>query len=122
MPKILLIDDDPLVRYSLTRVLQSAGHEVIEAEDGVAGLRKFQTTRPDLVVTDIVMPEQDGLGLISDIRRQNRDTPILVISGGGDRLGLEFLLLAQNMGANAILAKPFDNAVLLEKVAALTGG
>ena len=119
MAKILLIDDDELVRYSLTRVLQGPGHEVVQAPDGVEGLRLFRSAPPALVITDIVMPEQDGLGLISEIRKLDKRVPILVMSGGGDKLGTDFLVLAQLMGANAILAKPFDNAVLLGKIASL---
>lgn len=122
MTKILLVDDDELVRYSVARVLSSAGYEVIEADNGVAGLRKFKAERPDLVVTDIVMPEQDGLGLLGELRAIDRSTPILVMSGGGEIVGMDYLLLADKMGASDILAKPFDNAVLLTKVAGLLMG
>jgi DNA-binding response OmpR family regulator len=122
MAKILVVDDDELVRYSLARVLSSAGHEVIEAADGVTGLRKFRASRPELVVTDIVMPEQDGLGLLNELRRIDQKTPIMVISGGGEIAGTDFLLLAEKLGANDILAKPFDNSVLLGKVATLLAG
>lgn len=122
MAKILLVDDDELVRYSLARVLSSAGHEVIEAVDGVSGLRTFRASRPELVVTDIVMPEQDGLGLLNELRSIDQKTPIMVISGGGEIIGTDFLILAEKLGANDILAKPFDNSVLLGKVATLLAG
>lgn len=119
MAKILLVDDDELVRYSLARVLTGAGYEVVEAEDGVAGLRKYKTLKPDLVLTDIVMPEQDGLGLLNQLRSIDKKIPILVMSGGGERLGMDYLLLADKFGASAIIAKPFDNAVLLTKISGL---
>lgn len=119
MPKILLVDDDETVRYSLQRVLTHAGYEVVEAADGQQALARFASTRPDLIITDIVMPEQDGLGLLNSVRSRNTKVPILVISGGGATMGMDYLLMAQTMGADAILAKPFDNNVLLTKVARL---
>ncbi len=121
MPKILLVEDDETVRYSLSRVLIHAGYDVVEAADGRQALARFTASRPDLIVTDVVMPEEDGLGLLNSVRKRDARVPILVISGGGEIMGMDYLLMAKNIGANAILAKPFDNSVLLSKVATLLG-
>lgn len=119
MPRILLVEDDALVRYSLSRVLTEAGYQVIEAEDGLAGVRQFKAVKPDLVITDILMPEQDGIGLINELIRIDKDVRILAISGGGEMLGIDYLQMAGHLGAAGIIAKPFANNVLLEKVALL---
>ncbi len=120
MKRILLVEDDALARYSINRVLTTAGYEVEEASDGVQALRKFKIMRPDLVITDIVMPEQDGIGLINALIAIDKNVRVLAISGGGERMGMDYLEMAQVLGARASIAKPFRNEILLEKVAQLT--
>ena len=70
--KILVIDDDYLVRYTLARILQSQGYEVVTAADGESGMTLFRSAAPDLVITDIIMPEQEG---IETIRQRRRELP-----------------------------------------------
>ena len=116
MAKILLVDDDELVRYALTRVLTSAGHQVDVAENGLKAIRQFKLSPPDLVLTDIVMPDQDGLELLREIGELNAQMPVVVMTGGGEIMGQDYLLFADRLGASAIILKPFENAVLLSKI------
>jgi DNA-binding NtrC family response regulator len=105
---ILIIDDDDSLRVTMRKILQLAGHTVEEAEDGEVGLSVFRARPADLVVTDLVMPEKEGIETIQELREESPDLPILAISGGTsvDRDGP--LLDAEAFGANASLAKPFD--------------
>jgi len=116
MTKILLIDDDLLVRRSLSRILQSAGYEVATATNGNSGLAIFRSEHPDIVITDIIMPDQDGIGTILQIRQENPAVKIVAISGGGRHLGTDMLNAARKLGADEILAKPFDAEELLQAI------
>lgn len=116
MAKILLVDDDELVRYALTRVLTGAGHQVEVAENGLKASLQFKLSPPDLVLTDVVMPDQDGLELLREISELNSQIPVVVMTGGGEIVGQDYLLFADRLGASAIIAKPFENSVLLSKI------
>jgi len=122
MALILMIDDDPSVRRMTRRILEAAGHEVIEADDGSQGLKLFAERQPQLVITDIVMPDKEGIGTILDIRRVDKDVGIIAVSGGGVDIGLGYLKVATRMGANAALAKPFMAAELTDLVEAVLSG
>jgi len=100
MCRVLVVDDEPDLRFVLRRVFERAGHEVFEAGDGAAALRSVAQSRPDLVVTDIMMPVMDGVELISRLRAEpgTKEIPILSVSG-------DWQLAAC---ADAVLAKPFD--------------
>jgi DNA-binding response OmpR family regulator len=114
--KILVIDDDEVVRHSLTLILEDGRYEVMTAEDGLRGMALFRRERPDLVITDIIMPEQEGIQTISEMRKERSDTKIIAISGSG-RLGdADFLAMARQLGAADIVAKPFDPDDLLSRV------
>jgi len=114
--KILVIDDDSGMRYTLTRVLTSGGHEVVTAEDGDRGMDAVRRLAPELVITDIFMPEQEGIETIRQIRRERPATKIMAISGSisGDRF--DVLEIARLLGADDALQKPFDAAELLSRV------
>jgi len=114
--KILVIDDDPLVRRTVEKIVQRAGHEVHVAGDGRRGMALFRQQRPDLVITDVIMPEQEGLGTIMMIRREQPDAKIIVISGGGRMGNLNVLEAAEQLGADRVVAKPFDPTALLDLV------
>lgn len=117
MASILVIDDEPQVRRLLQQMLVRAGHEVVEAADGVQGLAVARERRPDLVVTDLLMPNKEGIETIRDLRRVDPGLPILVISGDpGSALYLE---MAKLLGAHAALTKPFRAAELVQSVAEL---
>jgi len=116
MPKILIIDDDAGARRMITRILVESGHEVIEAEDGVDGVRKYGEERPNLIITDIIMPEKEGIQTITDIRSSGSTVGIIAISGGGSGGGNLYLNMAEELGADAVLAKPFRPSELLALV------
>lgn len=116
MKKILLIDDDDFFRTMLRQLLEKAGYEVWEAEDGLKGCKLFKQCAPDLLITDLVMPEQEGIGTIREIRAQNRTLPIIAISGGGRLHPDSYLPLAQALGAQKTFAKPFNNQEFLTAV------
>jgi DNA-binding response OmpR family regulator len=105
--KILVIDDDPMVRSTISRILSHNGFEVNLAEDGVRGLASFRSQRPDLVITDIIMPEKEGIETITEIRRDFPGTKIIAISGGGRIGNADFLSMAKRLGATEVISKPF---------------
>jgi DNA-binding response OmpR family regulator len=121
MARILVIDDEDLILATLNNVLSLAGHEVLTARDGAQGLAMFERQPVDLVVTDIIMPEKEGVETIIELRRRRPNLPIIAISGGG-RIKMkseEILVAAAKLGANEILAKPFEPAALCAAVARL---
>jgi CheY-like chemotaxis protein len=122
MPKILVIDDDAIVRQTLTTVLEDGGYEVFMADDGLRGMTAFRSGRPDLVITDIIMPEQEGLQTITEIRRERPDAKIIAISGGGRIANTDFLKMAKALGAMAAIPKPFDPDELVSVVRACLAG
>jgi len=120
--KILLIDDDPLLRRTVARMLIADGHEVLTAPDGMRGVAVFHQERPDLVITDMVMPEQQGGETILEIRRDDPEVKIIAISGGGACSADELLDTARLLGADGALEKPFRGDELLRCIRALAGG
>ena len=116
MARILLIEDDEKFRKMLVLLLSSSGHEVIDAEDGKKGMRAFGQSAFDLVITDIFMPEQDGLEVVRHLGKQTGDVKILVISGGGLEGTFQYLEYAEKFGADKTLIKPFENHELLDAV------
>jgi DNA-binding response OmpR family regulator len=120
--RILVIDDDPVVRGMLVEMLRREGYDVDEAEDGRAGMRQFRKQPAALVITDVVMPEQEGLETLMQLRHASPTVLVIAISGGG-RVGPEsYLNSARTLGANAILAKPFGREELLEAVNRVLAG
>ena len=105
MAQILVIEDDELHRSLLVSVLAGAGHAVTEAADGKRGLEAAKLNIPDLVVTDLVMPEKEGIETIMELRRQFPEIGIIAMSGAGH--ASTYLELASKLGAQATLAKPF---------------
>ena len=108
MTKILVIDDDAVVRTTIEQILEVAGYQVLCAEDGVRGMAVFRDEAPDLIITDIIMPEQEGIQTIAEMRKEKPDAKILAISGGGRVANTDFLRIARALGAMGALAKPFD--------------
>jgi len=106
MARILVIDDEPGIRKLLRQILEADGHEVVEAQDGGEGLRYYRLQPVDLVITDILMPGEDGLSGIREIRREFPHARIIAISGGGETGQLNFLSHARDLGARFTLSKP----------------
>jgi DNA-binding response OmpR family regulator len=117
MAKILIIDDDPQVRKLVGRILTAQGHDVAVAEDGNDGLRRFRAEQPGLVISDLLMPEKEGIETILEIRRLSPAIPILAISGDSG----VFLDIATKLGASRALPKPFRSAELIAAVNELLG-
>jgi DNA-binding response OmpR family regulator len=116
MPTLLLVEDNPDIRRLVDRALKGAGYDVTSTPDGKAALRLLETTTFDIVLTDIVMPEMDGLELIRAVRKSNKATRIIGMSGGGRGSSENYLTLAENFGAESTLQKPFTIEELLAKV------
>ena len=116
MARILIIDDEPSVRELLITMLMEEGHEVVEAADGKAGLRLLQERPADLVITDLIMPEKEGIETIMDLRRDFPDVKIIAMSGGGIIQAQDYLGMAQGMGAHRVFEKPFGVGAMLTAV------
>jgi YesN/AraC family two-component response regulator len=117
--KILIIDDDELIRLTMKSALKKLGCTVFEAENGNGGVTLFQKERPDLVITDILMPDKEGLETISEIHALDPKAKIIAISGGGSARNMAFLQLAQKIGASHIMSKPIRPDDLLKAVKSL---
>ncbi len=114
--RVLVIDDDAVVRGMLAEMLRREGYEVDEAEDGRVGMRRFRESPAALVITDVVMPEQEGLETLMQLRHDFPAVKVIAISGGG-RVGPDaYLNSARTLGAHGILAKPFGREELLNVV------
>jgi DNA-binding response OmpR family regulator len=118
--RLLVIDDDNLVRAALTDMLQTAGFEVVTASNGRIGLELLDITPVDAIITDILMPEQEGLETIREARQRYPDIRILAISGGGAGGGeTQLLRFAESFGADQTLPKPFTGSQLVAAVRTL---
>jgi len=113
---ILLIDDDPLVAFTVERMLQGAGHTIVRATDGEKGIKILKDGKVDLVITDIIMPVKEGIETIREIREHDAKIPVIAVSGGGHGSGGNYLRMAQALGATEVLAKPFEQDELLAAV------
>ncbi|OOZ40296.1 hypothetical protein BOW53_08290 [Solemya pervernicosa gill symbiont] len=109
MAKILIVDDEEPVRAMLRDMLEVHEHEVEEAVDGRDAIECYRRGHFDMVITDLVMPDMNGLDLIMALREEKKDVKILAISGGGGIVGrFDYLPIAKLIGAESILKKPFD--------------
>lgn len=107
MSHILVIDDDEQIRELINIMLEGEGHSVVLAEDGMVGLKKLEEAEFDLIITDIIMPNQEGIETIVQIKSKNPRTKILAISGGGRVGSTNYLTLAENFGVDSTMSKPF---------------
>ena len=114
MARILFIDDSADARAIGRATFRSTGHEVTEATNGVEGMRLYRERPFDLVVTDIFMPEKDGLQTIQELRHEFGDVRIIAISGGSVETPGDYLPLAKRLGANEVFHKPINVGALRE--------
>jgi CheY-like chemotaxis protein len=121
MARILLAEDDPAVRATVRAVLKRLGHEVTEAADGAAAIKQIEAETFDLVITDVIMPEVEGLEVVRAVRSRRPDCPIIAMSGGGRIAKEEILTWAEKFGARYVLPKPFSADELRTVVAASLG-
>lgn len=116
---VLIIEDDPIMLRNLAQWFQQAGCKVMVAHDGVEGLAQFQKLRPNAVVTDIIMPNREGVETLMAIKARDPGVKILAISGGGRLGSTDLLAMARSLGADAVMAKPFRSTDVVGAVARL---
>jgi CheY-like chemotaxis protein len=116
MQNILIIDDEPQIRSMLRLVLERAGYGVTEAPDGVEGIRRYREKPADLILTDLIMPNKDGIGMIIELKKEFPDVKIIAMSGGGLNKPDGYLQGAKKLGAAFTLSKPIDRQELLKSV------
>jgi CheY-like chemotaxis protein len=114
-----VIDDDVTIQLVFSQFLTSLGHEIMQAENGKEGMSMIQETRPDLVITDIMMPEMDGLEILMQLRSTHDSVPVIAISGGMRSLPVNFLQQAKLFGARYVFEKPVPLDVLRNAVTEL---
>jgi len=115
--RVLLIDDNESLRTSVRRTLVQAGHDVTEAPNGVAALQEYRREPPDLVITDIVMPDKEGLETIRELRKLDPNAKIIAMSGAAGGRADPYLTVALQLGATWALAKPFSREEVLAAIA-----
>ncbi len=114
MARILIMDDDSLIRRLLRQVLEGEGYEVVEASDGTQGINLNRKMHCDLIITDIIMPEKEGIETIGELRREFKGIKIIAMSGGG-RIGPDaYLKMAKDFGAMRTIVKPINREELLK--------
>lgn len=121
MKRILIIDDEPTILLMMKKMIERAGYKVDLASNGLNGIALLEKNSFDLVITDIIMPEKEGLEIISELRRDYPNIKIIAISGGG-RLSPEgYLVSADLLGADRVLKKPFERKDLITSINDLIG-
>ena len=119
MSSILVVDDEEQIRRLICITLERAGYHVTEARDGKEALLLHRLAPADLIIMDILMPDQDGLETTVALRRESPGVKIIVITGGSDMIGiLNYLDVAKMLGAHSTLQKPFEMKTLLETIQA----
>jgi len=113
---VLVIDDDEMLRGVLVQTLERAGYEVVEAPHGAAGIELFRASPADLVITDLIMPEKEGIETMLELRREFPQLPIIAVSGGARTAGRDYLPIARHLGVRHALAKPFSRQEILDAV------
>jgi len=116
MARILIIDDEPQIRSMLKLMLEREGYEVAEAPDGVEGIKVYRQNPADLIITDLIMPNKDGIGMIIDLKKEFPDVNIIAMSGGGLNKPEGYLKGAKKLGAACTLTKPIDREEMLRAV------
>ncbi len=119
--RVLLIDYDPMIRSWLMEVFATTEFELLEAANGKQGMELLAQGPIDLVITDIIMPEKEGIELIIEVREKHGDVPIIAVSGGSHRGVDDYLQMAKKLGANMTLTKPFSGDEILFSVKSFLG-
>jgi len=116
MNSVLVIDDDPVFCRVVEEILEQAGYTVESAGDAQSGISRFGEIDPDLVIVDILMPGKEGIATILELRETHPEARILAMTGGGNFAAAEVLRIAELLGADNSLKKPFEPAALLAAV------
>ncbi len=121
MADILVVDDNVRLRTVLKDILSQAGHRVETASNGIEACERFKRLPFDLLITDIIMPEQEGIQTIVGLRRKHPDLRIIAMSGDGSDTACFYLEMAKEFGADVTLHKPFNRKQVLDAVDGLLG-
>mgnify|MGYP006280527557 CR=1 FL=1 len=116
MQKILIIDDEPHILMMLKKMMEKAGYDIDLASNGDEGMKLFQKSPSDLVITDIIMPEKEGLETIREMKRIQPELKIIAMSGGGKISAENYLETASIFGANRVIQKPFTQKEMVTAV------
>ncbi len=116
MSQILIIDDDTQIRLLLRKLFFKEGYEVLEASNGKAGMKLYRESHADLVITDLIMPEKEGLETIIELRKNSPKVKVIAISGGGRISPEDYLPMAKELGAHLTFSKPFELEEMLDAV------
>lgn len=116
MARILIIDDESQIRSMLRLMLERVGYEIAEAPDGIEGIRQYRENPADLIITDLIMPNKDGIGMIIDLKKEFPKVKIIAMSGGGVNRPEGYLDGAKKLGATRTLTKPIDREEMLKAV------
>ncbi len=116
MARILIIDDDPEMLEMLSQMLERGGHDPVTAPDGEAGTRLFRQEKIDLIITDMVMPEKDGMETIMELKSDFPHVKIIALSGGAKIGPYSYLMMAKRLGADRIFSKPVKRKELLAAI------
>ncbi len=116
MPRILVVDDDPISRQVLRAMLEKEGHLVSEAEDGSKAVRDYDSSLIDLVITDIFMPEKEGVQTVRELMKENPKVKIIAVSGGSSSANYDSLDWIKMFGVKYTFTKPFDSKAILAAV------
>jgi CheY-like chemotaxis protein len=121
MAKVMVVDDDVAIRHALNRVLAAEGHEVLEESDGKSALRHFTGDPVDLVVSDVYMPDMDGIQFLMRVREAFPEAKIIMMSGGGNLPATSVLEAAKALGADRVVPKPFSSSEIREAIRDVLG-
>jgi DNA-binding NtrC family response regulator len=116
MARILIIDDEPQIRSMLRLMLERVGYEVMEAADGMEGIRQYRDNPADVIITDLIMPNKDGIGMIIELKKEFPQIKIIAMSGGGVNRPEGYLDGAKKLGASRTLTKPIDRDEMMSAV------
>lgn len=122
MARILVIEDEEPLRKVVRLILELAGHTVLEAPNGRQGMARWRDTLPELVLTDIFMPDKNGIEVLLEMKNATVQSKIIVMSGGGPHGRFDLNPAAQLLGAERVLVKPFDQQTLLSSVQEVLNG
>ncbi|OEU65264.1 MAG: response regulator receiver protein [Desulfovibrio sp. S3730MH75] len=116
MPRILVVDDDPISRQILRAMLEKEGHTISEAEDGVKAINNYDKDRIDLVITDIFMPEKEGVQTVRELMKENPDVKIIAVSGGSSSANYDSLDWVKMFGVKHTFTKPFNSKEIIAAI------
>jgi DNA-binding response OmpR family regulator len=116
MAKILIIDDENQIRLMLRQMFEREGYDILEAADGKQALKMNKSNPADLIITDIIMPEMEGIRTIMELKKEKPDAKIIAVSGGGKNSPEQYLHFAKKLGADRTFTKPFNRDELVAAV------